>query len=158
MFEEKLVKADEPAFAGKSLDSQMDVQPPPMELEKPYAGPGRLFSMEGRLNRSKYIARYFGLLCITFFVSFVIGLILGAIMGQDAAPLASFLGMAVGLVATVGIAFQIVKRLHDLDRPGTHYWLLLVPFYNLYLAILLLAKRGTEGPNRYGADPLQASA
>jgi uncharacterized membrane protein YhaH (DUF805 family) len=51
-------------------------------------------------------------------------------------------------------ALQIVKRLHDLDRPGTHYWLLLIPLYDLYLVLILLFKKGAGGPNRYGSDPL----
>jgi hypothetical protein len=50
-----------------------------------------------------------------------------------------------------------VKRLHDLDRSGAHYWLLLVPLYNIYLALLLLFKKGTTGPNRFGPDPLQSA-
>lgn len=48
------------------------------------------------------------------------------------------------------IAFQIVKRLHDLGRPGVHFWLLLVPFYNLWLLLLMLFKPGTLGANQYG--------
>ena len=52
-------------------------------------------------------------------------------------------------------AFLTVKRFHDLDRPGTHYWLLWVPlYYPFYLLWILLFKRGTDGPNQYGADPL----
>ena len=54
------------------------------------------------------------------------------------------------------MAFEVVKRLHDLDRPGTHYWYLLIPFYNIYLGLLLLFKRGTSGCNQYGDDPLAA--
>jgi len=54
------------------------------------------------------------------------------------------------------MAFAAVKRLHDLERPGAHYWLLLIPVYNIYLALVLLFKRGTSGPNRYGDDPLAA--
>ena len=41
-------------------------------------------------------------------------------------------------------AFFIVKRLHDLGRPGFHYWLLLIPIYNFYLALVLLLKRGIQ--------------
>jgi uncharacterized membrane protein YhaH (DUF805 family) len=59
-----------------------------------------------------------------------------------------------GIGLTVVYAFQTVKRLHDIDRPGTHYWLLLIPIYNIYLSILLHFKKGTEGPNAYGPDPL----
>jgi uncharacterized membrane protein YhaH (DUF805 family) len=67
------------------------------------------------------------------------------------------LGALASLVSLAGLvvsSFITVKRFHDLNRPGWHYWLLLIPFYNLYLAIILLFKKGTAGPNTYGPDPL----
>jgi uncharacterized membrane protein YhaH (DUF805 family) len=106
-----------------------------------------LLSMEGRLNR----AAYFGRALAISAVMMLIGAAMGATMGQDAAREPAG---GVGLAGTVVIAFQAVKRLHDLDRPGTHYWLLLVPFYNIYLSLILLFKKGTDGSNRYGPDPL----
>jgi len=36
--------------------------------------------------------------------------------------------------------------MHDVGKSG---WYMLIPFYNLYLAIL----EGDKGPNEYGADP-----
>jgi uncharacterized membrane protein YhaH (DUF805 family) len=52
-----------------------------------------------------------------------------------------------------GIAIT-VKRLHDLDRPGWHWFLLAVPIYNIYLGLVLLFQRGSWGGNRFGPDPL----
>jgi uncharacterized membrane protein YhaH (DUF805 family) len=52
------------------------------------------------------------------------------------------------------IAVLAIGRLHDLGRPGRHYWLLFVPVYNVYVFLLLLFKRGTVGANAFGADPL----
>jgi uncharacterized membrane protein YhaH (DUF805 family) len=54
--------------------------------------------------------------------------------------LAAFIaGLAVG-----------VRRLHDTGHSG---WWALVPFYNIYL----LVKKGTEGYNEYGEDPIQVA-
>jgi uncharacterized membrane protein YhaH (DUF805 family) len=39
-----------------------------------------------------------------------------------------------------------VRRMHDVNKSG---WYLLIPFYNLYLAVTA----GTVGPNEYGEDP-----
>jgi len=50
-----------------------------------------------------------------------------------------------------------IKRLHDLDRPGTHYWLLLIPFYGLYIGVVMLLEKGTTGSNRFGEDRLGGS-
>jgi len=55
---------------------------------------------------------------------------------------------------TIIIAFQVVKRLHDIEKPGSHYWLLFIPIYGYFLAFILLFKKGTPGDNMYGPDPL----
>ena len=67
--------------------------------------------------------------------------------------LSSVVGGIIGVLANVVLAFVAVKRLHDLGRPGWHYWLLLVPFYNLYLGLVLLFQQGTPGSNRFGVNP-----
>ena len=59
-------------------------------------------------------------------------------------------------VAVAGVCITI-KRLHDLERPARHWLLLMVPVYNIYLGLVLLFKKGTEGPNEFGPDPLAGS-
>ncbi len=111
-----------------------------------------LFSMEGRYNRAKYFWVMVAISVVMQVVSFVIGMAIGASGGDPAT------GGAVGLIVGIGggviCAFPVVKRLHDLDRPGSHYWLLLIPIYNIYFGLLILFKKGTEGANKYGPDPL----
>jgi len=53
----------------------------------------------------------------------------------------------------VGVAVA-VKRAHDLGHSG--WWLLLfiVPFYNIWMAIVMAFFRGTSGANNFGADPI----
>ena len=63
-------------------------------------------------------------------------------------------------VAVAGVWSGIcitIKRLHDLERPARHWLLLMVPVYNIYLGLVLLFKKGTEGPNEFGPDPLAGS-
>jgi uncharacterized membrane protein YhaH (DUF805 family) len=115
-----------------------------------------LFSMEGRLNRAKYFWRTLVISIGSNMAAFLAGILLGGIMGKNAEPAALIVGYILVLAGGVMIAFEAVKRLHDLDRPGAHYWLLLIPFYNIYLGLLLLFKKGTSGPNQYGDDPLAA--
>jgi uncharacterized membrane protein YhaH (DUF805 family) len=111
-----------------------------------------LFSMEGRYNRAKYFWTVFGISFVVYVLSFVLGLIVGGSGGDSTT--AAALSYFISIPAMVIIAFQVVKRLHDLGRPGSHYWLLLIPFYNLYLALIILFERGTQGENKYGPDPL----
>lgn len=50
-----------------------------------------------------------------------------------------------------------VRRLHDIDRSGWWYWIILIPLVGFILLIVWFATGGTRGPNRYGADPMDAS-
>jgi uncharacterized membrane protein YhaH (DUF805 family) len=110
-----------------------------------------LFSLKNRMNRALYARSVLAILAITFGMALVVGAILG-LAGAD--PNAAMpLGILIGFAGDIVIGFQAVKRLHDLDRPGSHVWLLFVPFYSLYLMYLLFFRKGTEGTNRYGVDP-----
>lgn len=50
-----------------------------------------------------------------------------------------------------------VRRLHDTDRSG--WWLLIsfVPIVGFIVLLVFYCQRGTDGPNRFGPDPLGAS-
>jgi uncharacterized membrane protein YhaH (DUF805 family) len=111
-----------------------------------------LFSMDGRYNRAKFFWAVFGIFVVVIVLSIVLGLVTGSSGGD--ANTAQGLGLFISIPAMIIIAFQIVKRLHDLGRPGSHYWLLFIPFYNIYLGLVILLKKGDEGRNEYGPDPL----
>jgi uncharacterized membrane protein YhaH (DUF805 family) len=49
-----------------------------------------------------------------------------------------------------------VRRLHDLDRSGWCYWLVLVPVIGWVILFIWIVSRGTRGANRFGPDPLAA--
>ena len=57
-------------------------------------------------------------------------------------------------ISTLYSGVNTVKRLHDLGRPGWHYWLGYIPFYNFYLGIILTFRAGTPGANAYGDNPV----
>ena len=65
------------------------------------------------------------------------------------------------IIATIFILATIlpgvsvsVRRLHDLDRSG--WWLLLdlIPVVGWIILIVWFCTKGTDGPNRFGADRL----
>lgn len=52
------------------------------------------------------------------------------------------LHLIVAIAVLVLLASFTVKRLHDLGRPGRHYWLAYVPIYNIYFGLQLLFQEG----------------
>jgi uncharacterized membrane protein YhaH (DUF805 family) len=108
---------------------------------------GSLLSVKGRLNR----ARYFGYMIV---LNILVGVI-SAIIQTTVSGVVLVIGIILLLVSCIVDIFIVIKRFHDLNRPGIHFLLLLIPLYNIYLAFVLLFKKGTEGPNKYGEDPLR---
>jgi uncharacterized membrane protein YhaH (DUF805 family) len=51
-----------------------------------------------------------------------------------------------------------IRRLHDLDRTGWWIFLGLIPLVGAIILLIWFCSRGTEGPNRFGPDPLGALA
>ena len=77
------------------------------------------------------------------------GAIVDGAMGSAASPVQSIVGLALLLP---GLAVS-ARRLHDLDR--TAWWLLLIlTGIGVILLIIWDCMRGTQGPNRFGPDPL----
>ena len=109
-----------------------------------------LISFNGRINRAPYLFINLGISGGWMLLNLLL-------VGVGPNPVVGILAMGVLLVAwcasVVIQAAAAVKPLHDNDRPGTHYWLLMVPFYNLYLSFHLLFTPGPMGPNRFGPDP-----
>ena len=105
-----------------------------------------LFSPKGRISRSSIWA-YGGLSLITLIAS---------IFAYTAES-----GLGIMLItcwflmsAYAGTMVQI-KRYHDRDKSGWWIFTELIPLYNIWATIELMFLRGTRGPNRYGADPLE---
>ncbi|MGD8412839.1 MAG: DUF805 domain-containing protein [Candidatus Latescibacterota bacterium] len=113
-----------------------------------------LFTMQGRFNRQRYVTTSLVISLIMFALAFAIGFAMG-MAGIDP-------GIATGVSYLISIAgiivwsFLVVKRLHDLGKPGWHYWLMYIPLYNIYLGLVLLFTKGVTGPNQYGEDPCKA--
>ena len=101
----------------------------------------KIFTTQGRLNRKNYLIKSIKLL-ILFFISFCIV----AEMGR--------LGFILTLVSFVGYIMIGIRRLHDLNHSGWFMLIDIIPYVNILLALYLLFFKGTDGPNKYGEDPL----
>lgn len=105
------------------------------------------FSAAGRLNRLKYA--YVLLLDIIGMSLCVGGLTFAQIGGQRTLFLLPFYYLLLALLFAVRVV-AIVKRFHDLGEPGTHFFYLFIPFYNIYIGLKLLFSDSSTGINVYG--------
>lgn len=101
-------------------------------------------TFSGRAARSEYW--YWVLFSVLASIG---GEILDAITGG-----AGLINGAVALGLFLPALSVAVRRLHDLDRTGWWYLIILIPLVGLIVLIVWFVKRGTAGPNRFGPDPL----
>jgi uncharacterized membrane protein YhaH (DUF805 family) len=107
------------------------------------------FTMSGRIGRKEYITSSLIVVGLTYAAALALGFTAGA-TGNDAM---NAIAIVVTLVGCVMQGALMVRRFHDLGKPGWHYWLTLVPFYNLYVGIVLLFTESAKGANQYGPEP-----
>lgn len=104
-------------------------------------------TFEGRARRSEYW--FFTL--FTVLVSTVLSII-DAVTGIGVLSLLFTLAV---LIPGIAVA---VRRLHDTDRSGWWYLLILIPIVGFIVLIIWFCSRGTGDANRFGADPLAEPA
>jgi uncharacterized membrane protein YhaH (DUF805 family) len=63
-----------------------------------------------------------------------------------------------GLATVLANIAVAIRRLHDLDRTGWWIFLGLIPLIGAIILLIWFCTRGTDGPNRFGPDPLAAIA
>lgn len=116
------------------------------------------FNFSGRASRGDYWWYVLGYVIVSVILAFVDSAVFGG--GQttmdttdgvnasyNAGPLAA-IWIIGNIIPLISIA---VRRLHDSDRSGWFYLLVLIPLVNIYLLYLMIIK-GTAGANRFGPD------
>jgi uncharacterized membrane protein YhaH (DUF805 family) len=113
----------------------------------------RYVDFQGRSSRSEY---WFWAL-FTFLVGCAIGVIQVATYSGDQgpAPVTRVLGLVVDLALLFPSLAVAIRRLHDVNRSGWWY-LIILTIIGVIPILIWFCTRGTEGPNRYGEDPLGA--
>ncbi|MCY1396832.1 hypothetical protein D3C76_315430 [compost metagenome] len=146
-----------PPLAGQRMDTPpfSPYAPPQASFEQPsgHFGELKVFSIDGRIGRLRYLAWTLALLAIVIAAMGVLTLIF------PQAPLISGVLMVVAGICFLTISIQFsVQRLHDLGWSGWLWLLNLVPLVSSVFAIALLALPGNAGANRYGLPPPPNSA
>ena len=119
-----------------------------------------LFSLQGRISRSQY---WLNFILPVFVVSILIALVSGS-FGNSSGDAGSGRTQPDWLVSLwslavlwPGIATQ-VKRWHDRGKSGWWYLINFVPIIgSLWAFVETGFLAGTEGDNRYGADPKRSN-
>lgn len=141
-------------------------------IAKNFAAYGRLF--EGRATRSEFWKPQLAVLLMVVGLYALVGLMAGGWYVVDRSGVVALsvvvvlISIPAGLGALALVAYvyvmvlptlaTMVRRLHDTGRSGWWYWIALVPFVGFIVLIVFLAQRGTDGPNKYGPDPLDGGA
>jgi uncharacterized membrane protein YhaH (DUF805 family) len=107
------------------------------------AGFSNYVNFRDRASRSEY---WFWILFII--IADVVAGIIDAVLGIQ---LVTGIFGLVTLLPNIAIA---IRRLHDLDRTG--WWILLgfIPIIGWIILLIWYVTKGTDGPNRFGPDPL----
>lgn len=103
------------------------------------------FSFSGRMNRLKYWKYRIMILVFCYALDFIMGLIC-----YEALIVSSLVGI---VISVMSFPFE-VRRLHDLDLSGWFMLIYTIPFVNIFFALYVGFFKGTDGPNKYGPDPL----
>jgi uncharacterized membrane protein YhaH (DUF805 family) len=104
-------------------------------------------TFSGRARR----AEYWWFILATMIVSIVLTIIDMGVFGSELGLLSTVWSLAVFL-PSLAVAS---RRLHDTDRSAWWLLIMLIPVIGAIVLIVFLATRGTEGGNRFGADPLR---
>ncbi|RQS18043.1 DUF805 domain-containing protein [Burkholderia sp. Bp8992] len=110
-------------------------------------------TFEGRARRAEYW--YFTLLSVILSIA---AQVIGA-GGRDGGLVTLLL---LGIICLASLALLIpgiavsVRRLHDTGRSGWFLLIALIPVVGGILLLVWMCSRGTDGPNRFGADPIPA--
>jgi uncharacterized membrane protein YhaH (DUF805 family) len=117
-------------------------------------------TFSGRASRAEFW--YFGLFMA---LAHIVATIADAAIGIafESSPGGDFenegwIDFIVSAIVLLPSASVQVRRLHDRDRSGSWWWLFLLPVIGWIWIIVWSARKGTEGPNRFGPDPLAPAA
>ena len=117
-------------------------------------------SFEGRINRAKFWIGSLVLWVLWILVNVVLSTVFGVqFAGGEIFPVMGPVAWLVWVIIAIALTYATLavwaKRWHDRDKSG---WWSLIAFVPIVGAIWILVELGclpgTEGPNRFGPDPL----
>ena len=116
----------------------------------------KFFTSTGRLNRWRYFVRSIWLWVPIIILAFMfLGSASNGSAHSDTSGGLLIIICVYSLVSIVPNIMLTIRRLHDLDKSGWFYLILMIPYVNFIFALYVIFAPGTVGPNKYGPDPLE---
>ena len=114
---------------------------------------------DGRARR----AELWWFVLFSFLVQAAVAVLSAIIAPADGSvALGTILAALISFIVTLGLLLPSiavgVRRLHDIDRTGWWMLLVLIPLIGQIVLLVFFCLRGTDGPNRFGPDPLGGDA
>ena len=122
-----------------------------------------LTSFEGRINRGKFWAGVAVLIVAQTLLYIIVGTVFGLSYLDGGltryALLSNPISVVVGLALFICLLAVYAKRWHDRDKSGWWSLILFIPFVGgIWVLVECGCLPGTEGPNRFGPDPLAGAS
>ena len=113
-----------------------------------------LFALSGRRNRKSY----FLYALFIFVVTLIVWGIAIAITSGSNSGVPMIIAYLISVILGISIWIVGAQRCRDFGWTGWAIFLTLIPFVGAIFAIAILFVPGTQGPNRFGPDPLTTAA
>ena len=115
---------------------------------------------DGRASRAEYWWFTLFAFLVIFGLAFAAGMVAGITrVSTSSASTLVVIGLVIfGIVSFIPSIAVGVRRLHDSEKSGWWYLLVLIPYLGGLILLILLALPGSPGYNRYGPPPGRSSA
>ena len=113
----------------------------------------RYADFTGRSRRMEYFVFH-------VFLGLALAMCIGVLFALEPTMSTGSIKLCIGAVSLLvaSVAFPTltleVRRFHDLNLSGWYVLLNLIPVFGRPIVLLFMVRKGTNGPNRFGDDPL----
>ena len=109
---------------------------------------------EGRARRKEYwmfiLIHSIVLLALTFLFILLFDTIRSIGVVATLFPYFIYVFASFAIISTISVT---IRRLHDVNKSGWHFFNILKPIVGIIWLLVLLFKAGDKGDNKYGPDP-----
>lgn len=112
----------------------------------------KYFEFKGRARRKEYWLFYLFITVLILALT-LLDSVLGLVDYEKGVGLFSGLFSLAIFIPSITVS---VRRLHDINKSGWWYLILVVPLVGIIVFLIFACMPGTNGSNRFGADPKAA--